>query len=138
MNPTSAAPTSVLSFTKLCVSDLDRSARFYVEVLGLREAWRYAFPGLNEVVLQSADKADGMSLGLMLWDPPRPLAVGHEHGRIGVVTSDVEGFFARARTLGARVLEEPHEMPDVGFKVGFIADPDGYAVEVVQMIAAVG
>ncbi len=128
-------PATVLSFTKLCVADLERSAKFYTDVVGLREAWRYKLPGLQEVVLQTVDKADGMSLGLMLWDPPRPVVVGHEHGRIGVVTSDIEAFFARARGLGARVLEDPHAMPDIGIKVGFLADPDGYAVEVVQMVA---
>ena len=131
-------PTSVLSFTKICVADLERSARFYTEVVGLREAWRYNLPGVREVVLQTVDKADGMSLGLMQWDPPRPVVVGHEHGRIGVVTSDVEAFFARARERQARVLEEPHAMPEVGIKVGFLADPDGYAVEVVQIVATVG
>ncbi len=128
-------PSTVLSFTKLCVADLERSAKFYTEVLGLRVAWRYDMPGLKEVVLQSADKPDGMSLGLMLWDPPRQVVVGHEHGRIGIVTTDIEALFARARGLGARVLEEPHAMPEIGIRVGFLADPDGYAVEVVQMVA---
>ena len=135
---TETTPTSVLSFTKLCVADLERSAQFYTNVIGLREAWRYRLPGLQEVVLQSVEKPDGMSLGLMLWDPPRAVVVGHEHGRIGVVTSDIEAFFARARGQGARVLEEPLAMPEIGIKVGFLADPDGYAVEVVQMVAAGG
>lgn len=132
---TDHASSTVLSFTKLCVGDLERSAKFYTDIIGLREAWRYDMPGLKEVVLQTVDKPDGMSLGLMLWDPPRPVVVGHEHGRIGVVTPDVEAFFDRARALGATVLEQPHAMPEVGIKVGFLADPDGYAVEVVQMVA---
>lgn len=138
MRTTTVTGTTVLSFTKLCVADLERSARFYTSIVGLREAWRYALPGLQEVVLQTVDKPDGMSLGLMQWDPPRPLVVGHEHGRIGVVTPDVDAFFVRACNLGARVLEEPHAMPEVGVKVGFLADPDGYAVEVVQLLAPGG
>lgn len=127
-------PTTVLSFTKLCVADLERSATFYKDVVGLREAWRYDMPGLKEVVLQSPDKPEGMSLGLMHWDPARPVVVGHEHGRIGVVTSDIDEFFSRARGLGSNVLEEPRAMPELGIKVGFLGDPDGYAVEVVELL----
>ena len=96
---------------------------------------RYELPQLKEVVLQSPEKPDGMSLTLMHWDPPRPVIVGHEHGRLGVTTSDIEAFFAKARELGVRVTEEPTPMPDIGIKVGFLADPDGYVIEVVQLLA---
>jgi len=64
------------------------------------------------------------------------ITVGHEHGRLGATTSDIGAFFARARTLGARVTEEPTLMGDLGLRVGFLADPDGYAIEIVQLDGA--
>lgn len=128
----------MLTFTKLCVTDIDRSAEWYESILGLREFARYRVPGLSEVTLQSdgSDPMSTMSLTLMQWDPAKPVVVGHEHGRLGVITSDVEAYFARARSLGGRVIDEPKAMPEVGVKVGFLADPDGYAIEVVELLPA--
>lgn len=132
--PDQPASQNALSFTKICVADLERSAKFYMSVIGMTKLMEYQLPGLEEIILQSPGNA-GLSLTLMKWTPARRIVVGHEHGRLGVTTSDMPAFFEHARALGAKVTEEPREMKDLGIRVGFLSDPDGYAIEVVQILS---
>jgi len=125
-----------LAFTKLSVSDLERSREFYVRVLGMHERARYGRPDLLEVELALSDAAAEATLVLMQWVPARKPQVGDEHGRLGIVTPDIRGLFARARGAGATVTEEVKELPEYGVLVGFLADPDGYAIEVLQPLTA--
>jgi catechol 2,3-dioxygenase-like lactoylglutathione lyase family enzyme len=43
-------------------------------------------------------------------------------------TDDFDAAVARARALGAQVLEEPHENPNAGHREIWLRDPDGYVV----------
>jgi lactoylglutathione lyase len=125
-----------LAFTKLSVADLERSREFYVRALGMREKARYGRPDLLEVELALSGDAAETTLVLMQWVPARKPVVGDEHGRLGIVTSDIRGLFARARAAGAAVTEDVRELREHGVWIGFLADPDGYAIEVVQPLTA--
>jgi catechol 2,3-dioxygenase-like lactoylglutathione lyase family enzyme len=122
----------VLSFTKLCVRDLARSSEFYQRALGMRETARYERPDLREIQLQYGDGPGEVSLVLMQWIPAREVVVGHEHGRLGIVTPDLDALFASVRRAGGKITEAAQELAEHGVRVGFVADPDGYSIEVVE------
>jgi len=124
--------TPVLSFTKLCVRDLARSAEFYQRALGMREAARFERADLREIQLQYGDGPGEASLVLMQWIPAREIVVGHEHGRLGIVTPDLDALFARVRRAGGKIAEEAQELAEHKVRVGFVTDPDGYSIEVVE------
>ena len=124
-----------LTFTKLCVRDLARSTEFYERALGMRVAARYERADLREVQLQYGDGSGEVSLVLMEWIPAREVVVGHEHGRLGIVTGDLDALFARVRRAGGKITEEPQELALHKVRVGFAADPDGYSIEVVEPFA---
>ena len=127
--------TPLLTFTKLCVRDLARSAEFYERALGMREAARYERPDLLEIQLQYGDGPGEVSLVLMQWVPAREIVVGHEHGRLGIVTPDLDGLFARVRRAGGKIAEEAQALGELGVRVGFVQDPDGYSIEIVEPLA---
>jgi len=127
--------SDALTFTKLCVRDLARSTEFYERALGMRVAARYERADLREVQLQYGDGPGEVSLVLMQWIPAREVVVGHEHGRLGIVTGDLDALFARVRRAGGKITEEPQELAEHHVRVGFAADPDGYSIEVVEPLA---
>ncbi len=124
-----------LTFTKICVRDLARSADFYQRALGMRVAARYERADLREVQLQYGDGPGEVSVVLMEWVPAREVAVGHEHGRLGIVTRDLDGLVASVRRAGGKITEEPHDLAEHKVRIAFVEDPDGFSIEIVEPVA---
>jgi catechol 2,3-dioxygenase-like lactoylglutathione lyase family enzyme len=127
-----------------CVTDLDRSSRFYCTLFGFTEKKRMSVPDDPTSQLLSVDKPvgltaaylekDGAVLELLVFDRPgnpparpRPFTEpGLTHLSFSV--DDVAATCAQAVELGGTV----DEGTDVGAAV-FIRDPDGQAVELIDM-----
>ncbi len=120
-------------FTKLVVADLDRAARFYEAVCGLEPQARIAGSvggrPITEIVYQPTYKG-GASLVLLAYDD----APGPASGEIivGIASSDAEAFVTRAVAAGGRVVEAVRDAPAHSLEVGFVADPEGHLIEVIQ------
>jgi predicted enzyme related to lactoylglutathione lyase len=123
------------SFTKLVVGDLERCAAFYRAVWGVEQTARIdaeiAGRKISEILYAPTAPGGATLVLLAFHDAPKPAA-----GEIilGAVTADIEAFFARAAAAGGRVIEAIHEMPELKIKVGFVADPEGHWIEVVQQL----
>jgi lactoylglutathione lyase len=139
-DPGPVDPTVRFGHVGLCVTDLDRSRRFYTELFG--------FELLNqlEVPDQPADRLlglqaplglralylvkDGFVLELMAFDRTgNPPAVGRPVNQPGLThlslsLPDIASVAVRVAELGGTVLEDT----DVGAGV-FIQDPDGQLIE---------
>ena len=131
-----AATTSdvTLSAVALNVSDLARSEKFYIDVLGLERTFRYPADGkLLEVGLSRPGTKGQMSVILAHFnDDPLPEGKAR-YGRIVVVTKDAQAVAKRATDAGAaaRTLSSPPG----GSVVIFVTDPDGYQIELYQPAA---
>ena len=118
----------------LAVKDVRASARWYAQILGSAEPtgsppsdhdhiYRRIYVG-GELVLQlhAWDEEDHPNLV----DPDRA-PVGH-----GVLiwfeVGDFDAAVARARALGAEIVEEPHVNPAPQHREIWLRDPDGYVV----------
>jgi catechol 2,3-dioxygenase-like lactoylglutathione lyase family enzyme len=147
------ARIKTFSHVGICVSDLERSLRFYCEGLGFELVESYTvgteFGGLMEVkgdvVLQSRFiTRDGMRLELLRFDAPgsqgaasrRPMnQLGLTHLSVRVV--DVDAIAAVIRELGGSVLDHTRtkiDNPD-GSKSDFVycTDPDGVRIELMNL-----
>jgi catechol 2,3-dioxygenase-like lactoylglutathione lyase family enzyme len=128
-------PARGIQHVDLCVSDVERSLAFYLDLLGplgLEEDIRVAsYRGSEEVVYL---KLGEQNLGL------RP-ADGGEHHYYGVgiehlafeadTREEVDAAFERAQALGARIHFPPEEDRNLsGYYALFLFDPDGIRVEV--------
>ncbi|MCC4117969.1 VOC family protein [Aromatoleum toluclasticum] len=115
------------------VLDLDKSMRFYEDVLDLREAHRLDFPEFTLVYLRNAENDYELELTL---NKGREEAFTHGtgYGHIAVVEPDVTARHAELTAKGY----EPAPVKE--FKRGdellarffFIQDPDGYKIEVLE------
>jgi catechol 2,3-dioxygenase-like lactoylglutathione lyase family enzyme len=133
----------------VCVSDLERSIRFYCDLLGFRYLSRMHLVGepcdtllaLKGVDVHAAYvERDGLRLELIGFlspcpepiEPPRRMNhFGFTH--ISVRVSDLNEMVERLRADGVRVLD--HTRVDIaarGSAAVMITDPDGLWIELVQ------
>jgi lactoylglutathione lyase len=127
------------SFPILYVDDLHESLRFYRDLLGFEELYR--FPAADEPGFASLRLDDG-KLGLSRADfpgihgkPQRPVT-----GRpfeLCLEAADVDAAVARLRAAGVEVLAEPADQV-WGERVAYVADPDGNPVHIRGPIAGIG
>jgi len=115
------------------VLELERSRKFYADVLGLREAHRLDFPDFALVYLRNNDNDFEIELTLNKGRVD-PYTHGTGYGHIGVVVADA------ATTHAALAAKGYEPAPIKEFKRGdellarffFIQDPDGYKIEVLE------
>jgi catechol 2,3-dioxygenase-like lactoylglutathione lyase family enzyme/uncharacterized protein YunC (DUF1805 family) len=115
----------------LVVKDLDRSRRFYVDVLGMHEVPRPAFSfagswfqaGATQVHL-IREFAESGPAGNLLPEHLRSSRTQH----VAFAVDDAEAAVARLRELGVPVLAGPKPRPD-GYLQVFVQDPDGHVIE---------
>jgi predicted enzyme related to lactoylglutathione lyase len=125
---------SPLTFTKLIVGDLERSAAYYESVFGLGELYRFQGKIAGDPFEQVVMGVDGaMAGGLILVRfterdaPPNGAVI------LGFMSPDLAALVERAVAAGGRVhgdIRDP-KIPGVAL-VGFLADPDGHLAEVLQ------
>jgi len=130
-----AASDITLSAVALNVSDLARSEKFYIDVLGLERTFRYPADGkLLEVGLSRPGTKGQMSVILAHFnDDPLPEGKAR-YGRIVVVTKDAQAVAKKATDAGAQA--RTLSAPPGGSVVIFVTDPDGYQIELYQPAAA--
>jgi predicted enzyme related to lactoylglutathione lyase len=126
-----------LSFTKLIVGDLERSAAYYEAVYGLAELYRVrgriAGERFEQVVLGAGGEMAGGLILVRFTERDAPPTGGV---LLGFVSDELAALFERAGAAGGRVHEDIRdpELPGVAL-VGFLADPDGHVAEIVQPAA---
>jgi catechol 2,3-dioxygenase-like lactoylglutathione lyase family enzyme len=135
---------SVFNHLGQCVTDLDRSRRFYIELLGFQLEREIRPPDdLSARLLRLTPplgmtacylRRDGLVLELLHFadagtQPPRA-RVMNEPGltHISVSVDDLDGFLAQVGEYGGEVLA------DTNIGAGcFVRDPDGQLVEILPM-----
>jgi catechol 2,3-dioxygenase-like lactoylglutathione lyase family enzyme len=124
-----------LDHVTLVVKSLERSRRFYVDGLGMREVQRpgFSFAGswfqAGETQIHLILEFDGSGpAGLPL--PEREKSSRTHHFAFQV--DDVQRAADRCRSLDIPIVSGPKERPDGAVQV-FVADPDGHVVELCSL-----
>ena len=119
--------------TKLVVTDLDKSAAFYSEVLGATQAVRLKSTmnrrPMDEVILKFPN---GDFLPLVLIKYLDGGTATHEQVVIVFFTDDIDALIDRVERNGGRVTERRDD-PKHRARIAFWYDPEGNLVETVQM-----
>jgi predicted enzyme related to lactoylglutathione lyase len=112
------------------VTDLDTTVAFY-ETLGLTCTSRTDIAGAKEAILEHPDKGGKVQLAQQD-DQDGPITMGTAFWKLYVNTDDIAGTYAAALTAGHGSLMAPTGMERWPVTIGFVADPDGYQVELVE------
>jgi len=119
--------------TAYFVADIDRSLKFYREVLGMKELQQFDLgAGVKEVMLGFPDsKGPGV---ILMWNTKRttPYQYGDSYSRIVMMVSDLDAAVRHLRAHGVEFSKAPTEVK--GLRYCIIKDPDGYGIEVLQIM----
>ena len=111
----------------VCVTDIERSKRFYGEVLGLKEIPRPAFPFAGAWY----ELADGRQCHLIVHEPTRTLRgtrdIDSRDGHVALGVADFDGAIAHLRDAGVECLARPDNVTP--WKQLYFTDPDGNVIE---------
>ena len=121
--------------TMLRVGDLEKSLRFYCDVLGMRLLRRKDYPSgrftLAFVGYGDEDTHTVIELTHNWETDHYDLGAGYGHIALGV--EDIYDACQRLRDKGAKIVREPGPMKHGGSEIAFVEDPDGYKIELIQL-----
>jgi lactoylglutathione lyase len=121
----------VLRYVGIRVTDLERSARFYTELLGLKKKREGTMPhGGMWVLLEDPRSRQRLELNWYPRDSPfaTPYVAGEGLDHIGFKVQDAASTFAKLRSKGVASALRPNE--ENGVKgVYYLKDPDGNWIE---------
>ena len=111
----------------IAVEDLDKSASFYTEILGMNETRRFSpRPGLTIAFFQGEGEAT------------IELIEGEENGKkglfmVGMEVEDMEAELANLKTNGVVLTRGPFSAPG-GPRIAFLEGPDGVEIELIEHV----
>jgi lactoylglutathione lyase len=120
--------------TMLRVGDLDRSVKFYTEVLGMK-------------LLRTTDRPDQKySLAFVGYDDETRTAVieltynygvdkydlGNAYGHVALAVADAAKACAEVKRRGGKVTRDAGPVKGGTTVIAFVEDPDGYKIELIE------
>ena len=120
--------------TMLRVGDLDRSLKFYTEVLGMRLLRRTDYPDgkFTLAFVGYQDEKDGAVLELTFNWGVDQYDVGTGYGHLALEVDDAYAACAEIKRRGGTVAREAGPMKHGSTVIAFVQDPDGYKIELIQ------
>ena len=116
----------------IAVSELDTSAAFYTEMLGMVVLQTIEFPTMKEIVL-GFEGVRGASVLLMQYTDGRSPGCEDDAVKLVFYVPDANAILESVRDANYVVHREATEYPSMGGTIiGFAKDPDGYLIELIQ------
>ncbi len=115
------------------VLEEDRSVQFYDKAFGLKVADRLDFPNFTLLYLSNPETEFELELTVNKGQTA-PYQLGDGYGHLAVSVSDLDAEHARfeAKGLEPRQLIEFAPAGELVARFFFVADPDGYQIEVLE------
>jgi lactoylglutathione lyase len=113
------------------VKDIEASLRFY-EALGFEKRGRLSFETADNVYLGLPGDGDTLELTVN-HDRDAGYDLGEGYGHVALAVEDLDGLLAKLAADGIEP-EKPPYAPGgrEGIRICFVADPDGYRVELID------
>jgi lactoylglutathione lyase len=124
-----------LGYTILYVADVGKSLTFYTAAFGLKVKFLHESGDFGELDTGATSLAfSSHQLMRSLGKNPQAANPAAPCSEIALTTPDVPAAYARALQAGARPMQGPEQMP-WGQTVAYVADPDGFLVELCTPMA---
>ncbi len=131
----------LLTHTRLLVANFPACFRFYRDILQMRPTWgdeadSYAsFTHGQDALGQNAQEPslaifqrEAMSETIGTSNLPLD-AAAQDRFMLIVRVADVDAEVERIRKLGVKILQEPRDFPNWGYRGAYLRDPDGNLIE---------
>jgi lactoylglutathione lyase len=120
--------------TMIRVGDLDRSLKFYTEVLGMKLLRRKDYPEgkFTLAFVGYGDESDHTVLELTHNWGTKSYDLGNGFGHIAVEVDDAYKACEAVKAKGGKVTREAGPMKHGSTVIAFVEDPDGYKIEFIQ------
>jgi lactoylglutathione lyase len=115
------------------VSDLERSVNFYTDIIGLKVQSRTEIDDVHEAVL-AADQGGGRLQLAERYNGGQPIDHGFALWKHYMIVDDAVATHQKAVDAGYTSTMEPARLERWPVIVGFINDPDGYSIELLQYV----
>ncbi len=120
-----------LLHTRYRVNDLEKTIKFYKDVLGLEEVRRHVSPRGSTLVFLKTPGSDEL-IEICHYPAGGPVQVQPDLTHLAFEVDSLDGFAKHLNRLGIKYSDGPHLKPDGG-GIAFIDAPEGYEVELIQM-----
>ncbi len=120
--------------TMIRVGDLEKSLKFYTEVLGMALLRRQDYPEGRFTLAFVGYGPESESAVIELthnWDTAA-YDIGNGFGHIALAVPDAYAACAEIKARGGVVVREAGPMKHGNAVIAFVEDPDGYKIELIQ------
>jgi lactoylglutathione lyase len=120
--------------TMLRVGDLDRSLRFYTEVLGMRQLRRDDYPDgkFTLAFVGYGNESETAVLELTHNWGVGKYELGTAYGHVAIAVKDAYKACEEVKRRGGKVTREAGPMKHGTTVIAFVEDPDGYKIELIE------
>ena len=119
-----------LLHTRYRLNDLEKSVKFYTEVLGLEEVRRHKSPRGSELVFLKTPNSEEL-IELCYFPAEGPVQVQPDLTHLAFEVASLEEFGRHLKSFGLSYSDGPHLKED-GSGFAFIDAPEGYEIELMQ------
>jgi len=119
----------------LRVGNLDRSLKFYCDILGMKLLRQKDYPGgeFTLAFVGYGDESEQSVIELTYNWGVEQYEIGTGYGHIALGVDDIYGTCEQIRAAGGKITREPGPMKHGTTVIAFVEDPDGYKIELIQL-----
>ena len=139
--PTTQSPDTAAGFkmlhTMIRVKDLEKSIDFYTRLLGMKLLRRKDYPSgeFTLAFVGYGDERDHTVVELTHnWGQQEPYELGNGFGHLALGVRGIYEACDRLVAEGASIPRPPGPMKHGGSVIAFVEDPDGYKIELIELI----
>ena len=117
------------------VFDLQKSIEFYTKHLGMKILRQKDYPDgkFTLAFVGYGDEASNTVIELTYnWEQAAPYEIGAGFGHIALGVPDIYATCSALEKAGVPILRAPGPMKHGNTVIAFIADPDGYKIELIE------
>ncbi|MEC4891060.1 MAG: VOC family protein [Nitrospira sp.] len=119
-----------LLHTRMRVSDLDQTIRFYTNVLGLEVVERKTSPRGSQLAFLKVPNSDEL-IELTSFPPSGPVKVQEDLVHLAFQVENLDHTIASLTSKGVKITDGPTQTSS-GSRFIFIDAPDGYEIELIE------
>ena len=122
--------------TMLRVGNLEESLKFYTEVLGMKLLRQKDYPDgkFTLAFVGYGDESENTVIELTYNWGVEKYDLGDGYGHIALGVDNIYNTCEQIKALGGKVTREPGPMKHGSTVIAFVEDPNGYKIELIQLV----